>query len=63
LKKAEAVVTEEHEDAVRLLTFHKAKVRVPVVILADMVSLSRDVEARGGLSSEESILELHWTRT
>jgi ATP-dependent helicase/nuclease subunit A len=41
-EEQEAVITEEHEDAVRLLTIHKAKgLEFPVVILADMASQQR----------------------
>ena len=41
-EEQEAVVTEEHEDAVRLFTIHKAKgLEFPVVVLADMASQQR----------------------
>jgi ATP-dependent helicase/nuclease subunit A len=47
-EEQEAVVTEEHEDVVRLLTIHKAKgLEFPVVVLADMVSPQQGRKGHG----------------
>ncbi len=61
-EEPEAVVTEEHEDAVRLLTIHKAKgLEFPVVVLADMASTpqGRGGRAVGIVERGGEALELH----
>jgi ATP-dependent helicase/nuclease subunit A len=61
-EEPEAVVTEEHEDAVRLLTIHKAKgLEFPVVVLADMAftQQGRSGRAVGIVERGREALELH----
>lgn len=61
-EEPEAVVTEEHEDAVRLLTIHKAKgLEFPVVVLADMAFTQpgRSGRAVGIVERGSETVELH----